>query len=221
MLRKELNLFTYKDLLEFYPLRHVDKTKVDKIASLTYSTDYAQVAGILTDMELLGDKRSKRLVAHIKDDTGMVELVWFQGISWVQKILQVGQQYLVFGKLSFFQNKPQLAHPEIENYTADNATGKSHLEPIYPSTEKLKAKGLNGRQLGKLTLTLLSLIQEKDIPDNLPDSVLQSLKFISRYQAVTRFLRTVKRCRFFLAWPADAARLQVAFPALDEDCAAF
>lgn len=66
MLRKELNLFTYKDLPEFYPLRHVDKTKVDKIASLTYSTDYAQVAGILTDMELLGDKRSKRLlVAHI------------------------------------------------------------------------------------------------------------------------------------------------------------
>ncbi|MBS1741712.1 MAG: ATP-dependent DNA helicase RecG [Bacteroidetes bacterium] len=183
MLRKELNLFTYKDLLEFYPLRHVDKTKVDKIASLTYSTDYAQVAGILTDMELLGDKRSKRLVAHIKDDTGMVELVWFQGISWVQKILQVGQQYLVFGKLSFFQNKPQLAHPEIENYTADNATGKSHLEPIYPSTEKLKAKGINGRVFSKFTAEVFKKITEKDLPENLPDSIIKKFKFIKRYDA--------------------------------------
>ena len=149
MLRKELKIFTFNDLLNYFPFRHVDKTKVDKIGELNYQTEYAQVAGKLIDCEIVGEKQGRRLVAHLKDDSGEIEMVWFQGINWIQKALQVGQHYLVFGKLGFFMNKAQFSHPEIETYTKENATGKSFLEPIYPSTEKLKIKGLNGRAIGK------------------------------------------------------------------------
>ena len=81
MLRKELEIFTFNDLLNYFPLRHVDKTKVDKIGTLNFNTDYAQVAGKITDIEIVGEKRSRRLVAHLQDETGEIELVWFQGIN--------------------------------------------------------------------------------------------------------------------------------------------
>jgi ATP-dependent DNA helicase RecG len=134
-------------------------------------------------MEIIGEKRARRLVAHLQDGTGEIEMVWFQGISWVQKNLQVGQQYLVFGKLGFFINKPQISHPEIEVFTPQKAEGKSYLEPVYPTTEKLKAKGLNGRAIGRLTYSLLQLLTEKDLPENLPSALIKKYKFISRFDA--------------------------------------
>ncbi len=205
MLRKELQIFTFNDLLNHFPFRHVDKTKVDKIGHLSYQNEYAQVAGKLMDLEIVGEKRGRRLVAHLQDDTGEIEMVWFQGINWIEKALQVGQHYLVFGKLGFFMNKAQFNHPEIETYTKENATGKSFLEPIYPSTEKLKIKGLNGRAIGKLTYNLLQLITEKDVPENLPTSILTKYKFISRYDAYRHihfpatekhFLHAIRRLKF-------------------------
>lgn len=183
LLHKELSIFTFKDLLEFYPFRHIDKTKVDKIKDIAYDADYTQVAGVLTDMSLAGEKRSQRLIAHVKDDTGIIELVWFRGISWVEKAIKPGQQYLVFGKVSFFNGKPQIAHPEIENFSPEKADGKSYLEPIYPSTEKLKAKNMTGRVIGKFTLELLQKLSENDLPENLPDSVIKKYKLIKRFDA--------------------------------------
>lgn len=132
---------------------------------------------------MLGEGRAKRLTARLQDDTGEVELVWFQGISWIQKAIEVGHQYLVFGKLGFFMGRPQIAHPEIENFTAQKTDGKNYLEPVYSTTEKLKAKGLNGRAIGKLTYALLQILTEKDLPENLPESVIKQYKFISRFNA--------------------------------------
>jgi ATP-dependent DNA helicase RecG len=183
LLRKELEIFTFKDLLEHYPFRHVDKTKIDKIAVLTPGTEYAQVAGKITHLEMLGEGRGKRLTAKLQDETGEMELVWFQGISWIQKAIEVGHQYLVFGRLGFFLGKPQISHPEIENFTTQKAEGKYYLEPVYSTTEKLKAKGLNGRAIGKLTYALLQILTEKDLPENLPESIIQQYKFISRFNA--------------------------------------
>lgn len=183
LLRKELHIFTFKDLLEHFPHRHIDKTHVDTIASLNHNTEYAQVAGILLDFEILGAQRSKRLVAHLKDQTGIIELVWFQGIGWVEKLLQVGKAYLIFGKVGFFMGKPQIAHPDLEVYTTQNASGKSHLEPIYPTTEKLKAKGLHAKAIGQLTQELFKQISEKDVSENLPANILQQYKLLGRYQA--------------------------------------
>lgn len=184
LLRKELQIFSFKDLLQHYPIRHIDKTKVDKISGIGPSTEYAQVAGILTDIALAGEKNTKRLIAHLKDESGIIELVWFQGISWVQKILVTGQQYIVFGRPGFFLGKPQIAHPEIENYTPEKAAGKSFLEPVYPTTEKLKAKGLTGRAIGALSLELLKKLSEKELPENLPNKIVEKYKLIKRYDAI-------------------------------------
>jgi ATP-dependent DNA helicase RecG len=185
-LKKELNIFTYKDLLEHFPFRHVDKTKVNLVEEISPLTEYIQVAGILSVPELIGDKRSKRLVARVKDASGSLELVWFQGITWIQKMLQPGQSYLVYGKVSFFQNTPQIVHPEIEAWAPANKDAqqvKSFLEPVYPTTEKLRARGLGGRQIGKLTQVLINQLHEKDIAENLPDNILRPAKLMGRFKA--------------------------------------
>ena len=183
LLKKDLSLHTFKDLLEFYPYRHLDKTQVSLISSITPQTEYIQVAGRLTNLEVTGEGHRKRMTAVLKDASGYLELIWFQGINWMQKTLVPGSEYLVFGKASFFLSVPQLTHPEIEPFTRDKADGKAFLEPVYSTTEKLKAKGLGGRQIAKLTAHLFSLLSEKDIPENLPDTVLEQQKFVSRYAA--------------------------------------
>ena len=183
LLKKELSIFTFGDLLEHYPLRHIDKTKINLIGDISSSSDYIQVAGTLIDKEMMGEKSSKRLIAHLKDKTGTLELCWFQGIHWVDKNVESGMQYLVFGKVSFFNGKVQITHPEIELWNPSVAEGKSHLEPVYPTTEKLKAKGLNGRQIAKLTSALMAILSEKDLAENISPVLLQKLNVVGRYAA--------------------------------------
>jgi ATP-dependent DNA helicase RecG len=172
LLKKELNVFFFQDLLELYPYRHVDRTKISPIQEINYQTEYIQSAGKLVSIELLGDKRSRRLVAELRDASGVLELVWFQGIHGVQKLLKLGGEYLVFGRTGFYQGRPQITHPEIELLAGGNA-GKEFLEPVYPSTEKLKIRGLGGREIGKLTKTLLGMLKEGDIPENMPEGVIR------------------------------------------------
>lgn len=182
-MKKELNIFTFNNLLNHFPNRRVDKTKVSFINEINFQTDYIQVAGKLTSVEVIGEKHAKRLVAYVQDKTGILELVWFQGINWIKKYLVEGNTYLLFGKTSFFNGKPQMVHPEIEVFTNEKSEGKAFLEPIYPTTEKLKAKGLSGRQIAKLTYALLSQLQATDIDENLPDEILKHLQLMPRYAA--------------------------------------
>jgi len=181
MLKKELNLYTFGDLLNHFPHRHIDKTQVTDIAKITPDQDFVQVRGVLMGMDTLGEKRAKRLVSQLRDATGQIELAWFQGINWVQKQLVEGQTYIVFGRVSFFNGRAQIVHPEIEPYVAATAGQKSVLEPVYPSTEKLKSRGLNGKQIGKLTQALFMQISERDLPENLPASLLNDQ--LSRWEA--------------------------------------
>lgn len=183
LLKKELNIFTFKDLLEHFPYRHVDKTKVSQIREVNPQMDYVQVAGKMVDLQVVGDKRAKRLVAQIRDQTGMMELVWFQGVNWIQKSLQPGLSYLVYGKIGLFGSTLQIVHPEIELWTPDKNSGKEFLEPVYPTTEKLKARSLGGRQLAKLTQVLFTHLRATDIPENLPAGILTRMKLMDRYQA--------------------------------------
>ncbi|RFM26091.1 ATP-dependent DNA helicase RecG [Deminuibacter soli] len=199
MLRKELSVFTFRDLLEHYPNRHLDKTKVNTIREINAQTEFIQVAGTLLNVSVLGEKRGRRLVAQLQDKTGILELTWFQGIQWVQKTLTAGQEYLVYGRTSVFNGKPQITHPEIELLRDTKADGKAFLEPVYPTTEKLKARGLNGRQIGKLTAALLPQISEKDLPENIPARILHHLNLPSRYHAVCA-----------LHFPANADQYQAA-----------
>lgn len=183
LLKKELSIYTFSDLLEHYPHRHIDKTQVHNISSISPATDFVQVVGILQQPALMGDKRARRLIAQLTDETGTLELAWFQGANWVQKNLVPGQKYLVFGKSGFFNGKPQMVHPEIEIFTPAKEGGKDYLEPVYPATEKLKARGLNGRQLAKLTYQLFSMIKPADIPENLPAGIIADYKLMNRYEA--------------------------------------
>ncbi len=183
MLRKDLNIHTFNDLLNHFPFRHVDKTKVDTIDSLNMQDEYAYVAGKLLSLDMLGEGRGRRLVGKLKDNTGVIEVVWFQGINYVEKIMHVGQQYLVFGKLGFFMGSPQIAHPEIENFSPQKLAGKPSLEPIYPCTEKLKARGINGSSIGKFTAELFLKITEKDIVENLPKQMIEQYKLMNRFEA--------------------------------------
>ena len=183
LLKKELQIHTFSDLLEHFPLRHIDKTIVGLIKDIRPDTDTIQVAGTLLFSEIVGAGRSKRLVAQVRDRSGILELTWFQGISWVTKLLEPGTTYLIFGKTSFFNGKPQIVHPEIEVFVPAVAGGKPHLEPVYPSTEKLKARGLNGRQLAKLTAQLFQQIRSSDIPENIPEAILQKYQLTSRATA--------------------------------------
>ena len=193
ILKKELNIFTFNDLLNHFPHRHVDKTKVNFIKDIHPETDYIQVAGTLHNIDVIGIRKGRRMVATLRDKTGSLELAWFQGISWLQKYLQGGQEYLVFGRVTYFQGRPQIVHPEMVTAEKVDARpdgpvgrGKSFLEPIYPTTEKLRTKALGGRQIGKLTEGMMKLISEKDIPENLPDSILQKLKLINRFRAYSQ-----------------------------------
>jgi ATP-dependent DNA helicase RecG len=156
-------------------------------------------------VEVTGGKGAKRLTAQLKDQSGFLDLTWFQGITWVQKMLQEGQSYLVYGKSGFFKGQPQIIHPEIEILTQEKKDGKSFLEPVYPATEKLKTRGLGGRQIGKLTQVLLAMLNERDIPENLPAAVIKQLKLVDRFTAyrhihfppsLTAYDEAVKRLKF-------------------------
>ena len=205
LLKKELGIFTFKDLLEHFPFRHIDKTIVTPIIDLGANTDWVQVSGKITGLEIVGDKRSKRLVAELTDATGYIELVWFQGISWIQKSLVTGQRYLVYGKVSYFNGKAQISHPEMDPVIQEVKDTRNFLEPVYASTEKLKARGLGGRQLAKLTHTLFTIIQERDVPENLPLPIITMMKLMPRYRAFstihfpsapTHFEEAVRRLKF-------------------------
>ena len=183
LLKKELSIFTFGDLLSHFPFRHIDRTQLNTVNEINAATEYVQIAGVLLSFETMGQKQGKRLVAELKDKTGVIELIWFQGLGWVQKLLQTGHSYLVYGRVSFFNNQPQIVHPEIEILLPEQPVAKRYLEPVYPTTEKLKAKGLGGRQLSKLTQALLSQIHEHNIPEILPDDILCQLNLISRFHA--------------------------------------
>ncbi len=183
LLKKELAIFTFHDLLHHFPYRHLDKTKITKIRDLNAASDFAQVQGRLMSVETLGERSSKRMVAYIKDDTGVLELTWFKGWNWIEKTLQEHENYTAFGRVSFFMGKPQIVHPELELVKSQVNGAKNHLEPIYPATEKLKARNLGGRQIGKLTETLFAILSARDIPENLPASMLNKLRLMPRFEA--------------------------------------
>lgn len=164
-----------------------------------------QALGKITSIETLGERRGRRLVATLYDGTGELELVWFQGINWIEKMLQVGARLRVFGKAGFFMNTPQISHPEIELVTEEKIETRNFLEPVYASTEKLKARSLGGRQMAQLTYTLLNLLSEKDIPENIPASILEKFRLVKRFDAfknihfpanLSDYENAVKRIKF-------------------------
>src|SRR6202012_1866070 len=150
MLKKELQIFTYNDLLSFYPFRYVDRSKFYKIKDIREDLPYVQLKGKIIRTELLGEKFTKRFVAYLKDDTGIIELVWFQGAKWLEGKFKPDTEYIVLGKPSEFRGKYNLAHPDVDLASDESIKLNSVLQPVYPSTEKLKSKGLDSKGILKL-----------------------------------------------------------------------
>jgi ATP-dependent DNA helicase RecG len=185
MLQKELGIFTFGDLLQHYPFRYIDKTKFHRISDITADTyDSVQLRGILRRVEVIGDGHKRRLVAKFRDPSGALDLVWFKGIHFIEKQLVVGAEYVVYGKAAFFGGQPNIAHPEIELVTPNNTELAPTMDAVYPTTEKLKGKGLDPKGIRKLIEMLLKELTEEDVAENLPDYVVKKLRFPSRLEAL-------------------------------------
>src|SRR5690606_29224109 len=155
ILKAELNIHTFGDLLKHYPFRYIDRTRFHKINQLHPDMAAAQVIGRLVHIEEVGERRGKRLVGHFRDDTGTMELVWFQSISWLKKSLQVGAAYTIYGKPNIFNNQLSMTHPEMEAYKpAAPQQGNLSLQPVYNTTEKLRKFALDSKGIQKLQAAL-------------------------------------------------------------------
>ncbi len=159
-----MEIFTFEDLLRHFPYKHIDRTRFYKIREIQPELPYVQVLARLKHKEIIGEKHTKRLVAQVQDDTGTMELVWFQGIRWVEKYLTVDKAYILFGKPGSFNGRPQMAHPEMEPYSpgALSQKGNLTLQPAYSSTEKLKQFGLDSKGIQKLVAALLEQQQQRN-----------------------------------------------------------
>ncbi len=160
LLQKELRLFTFGDLIQYYPFRHEDRTRFYKVIEVAGSIDEItvgiQIKGTITGFQTIGTGFKKRLVGTLKDETGSLELVWFQRISWVLDKIKLNTPYIVFGKPNLYGNRISIAHPEIEAITSGNERG-GYLHPVYNVTEKLKARHIDSKTISKLMAVLLPL----------------------------------------------------------------
>ncbi|MES2061427.1 MAG: ATP-dependent DNA helicase RecG [Bacteroidota bacterium] len=200
VLKKELQIYNFEDLLRHFPYKYIDRTRFYKIKDIQPDMPYVQVLARITQKEILGEKHTKRLIVQAKDDTGFIELAWFQGIKWVEKMLVPGKVYVIFGKPGFFNGKTQMSHPEMELYNpgAQQQKGNLTLQPAYNSTEKLKQFTLDSKGLQKLIAGLLEQTA-RDIHENLPAYILNRFKLTGRQESYRN-----------IHFPNDASQLKEA-----------
>jgi ATP-dependent DNA helicase RecG len=182
LLKKELRIFTYGDLLMHYPFRYIDRSKIHTIAELRESMPNIQLKGKIIKFEEKGQKRDKRLIAHFQDETGVIELVWFKGIRWVRSGVKLHTEYIVFGNPSAFKGKFNIVHPEMD-MQEENQQFTAGLQAVYHATELLNAKGLSSRAIGKLIKGLLPLLKNH-LEETLSASLVEKLNLPTRVRAL-------------------------------------
>ena len=185
LLNQELSIFNFGDLIQYYPYRHEDRTIFHKITELNEQMPAAQIKGRLREWSLAGEGSKKRLVAVFSDGTGVMELVWFQSISWFEKNLRPNAEYIVYGKPIAFGNKWSITHPEIDLLTAEKAHG-GYWQPVYSLTEKLKRKFIDSKAISKMMRTLLE-VSRPHLAETLPAELIQKYRMVSKADAVWNF----------------------------------
>ncbi|MHB1277364.1 MAG: ATP-dependent DNA helicase RecG [Bacteroidia bacterium] len=185
LLRTELNIHRFRDLLEHYPFRYVDRSRIYKIAEIDIDFAYVQVKGRVFDIKLVGEKRGRRLSAKFNDGTDTMELVWFQGIAGVQKNIMPNKDYVIFGKPGLFGKNLSMAHPEMILWDDFNNEKVQGLQPVYSTTEKLKNRFLDSRGIQKLIYALLTDPAFK-VKEIFPSSMLNPLRLMDRREAFIR-----------------------------------
>jgi ATP-dependent DNA helicase RecG len=183
LLQKELSLFTFHDLLFHFPYRHIDRSKVYKIKELHADMPYIQVKGMLSNLRTLGSKGAERVVAELRDETGMVELVWFQGHKWIKDSLKANQVYLAFGKPNAFNNQISIVHPNLDD--PEDAANKKylHIMPLYNCTERMKTRGIDAKTIMKWINTLL-LDPRLQMEETLSRNIIEEHNLLGRLQAL-------------------------------------
>ncbi len=196
--RMELGILTWEDLLMHYPFRYVDKSQVQKVRDVKSDAVAVQLQGTIVRLTELGEARAKRLVGIFQDETGTMELVWFKGARWLKSSLPLNKPCLVYGKPTEFKGKFNIAHPEVEEIESSRMAAGVGLKPVYSTTEKMSNRGLNSNVIGKLTLQLCEEVRN-EIPEVLPQELIQQYKLISRAEALVQ-----------LHAPANAEKLEQA-----------
>lgn len=180
LLKKEIGIFSFDDLLHYYPFRYVDRSRFHKISELLDLNGYAQLKGRIVGVSETGLGRKKRLTAKFQDETGMIDLVWFKGASWIKNSLRINEEMVVYGKPTPFQGRWNIPHPEMSKPTSENSTG---FQPVYSSTEKLSAHGLHTKGIEKLVKSLLEQIQGQ-VEEFLPADLLIEHRLMNREEAL-------------------------------------
>jgi len=181
LLQTELGIFTFNDLLQHYPFRYLDRSTYHKIKDLPYVDNYVQIKGVIHSIKEIGTGRGKKMFARFSDETGSIDLVWFQGFQWIKPNLKLNTEYQVFGRAKIYGSSWNIPHPELT--LLSEITNKSGLQAFYNSTEKLNAKGLHSKGIEKLVGALLPQFQGK-LSENLPDWMIQEHHLISREAAL-------------------------------------
>lgn len=184
VLKKELRIFTFGDLLEHYPFRYIDKTQLHTVSGIDADTSVVQLRGYISNIQLMGEARKKRLTAWFRDKTGRIQLVWFKGASYMKNYVQEGKEYLVYGKPNAFNHIFSLPHPELELIDdVQQISLSNRIQPVYSSTDKLTRFNLDSKGIYRLIQTLFTKIKASDLPENLPESVRKSYGLIPRFEA--------------------------------------
>lgn len=184
LFKKEFSIVTYNDLLNYYPYRHIDKSTIYYIRDLKSEGGFLQFKGKISSFEIIGEKRSRRLVANFTDNTGTIKLVWFNSLKWIENLLKEKQEFIVFGKPTLFNKSWNITHPELlDPSTQAQSSVSLSFQPLYNTSDIAKRGGLDSRSISKLIITLLGQIQDV-IPESLPDQMLSQFKLISKKDAL-------------------------------------
>ncbi|MCW0482099.1 ATP-dependent DNA helicase RecG [Gaoshiqia sediminis] len=182
LLKKELRIFTFRDLLYYFPYKYIDRTKFHKVSEINANQAYIQVKGRIKHFDLHGEARKQRLSAVFYDETGSLDLIWFSGIKYIRENLKPGQEYVAFGKPSVFNGRVNLIHPELEGAEKEQIT-TGVLQAYYNTTETLKKRFLTTRAINKLQYNLAIQIDGK-IYETLPPHVREKLKLLPLNQSL-------------------------------------
>lgn len=183
LLKKELGIHTFQDLINLFPNRYLDRTRYYKISELQKTSAEVQIIGKITHIKTVEQKRGKRLVATFIDETGKMELVWFRGVKWIRENLKLNEPYVIFGRVNWFKDHFSMPHPEMELKEEHEKSLRSAMQAVYPSTEKLNSRGITNRVINKL-MQQLFLESKNSFGESLSNSVINSLKLLPKNEAL-------------------------------------
>jgi ATP-dependent DNA helicase RecG len=185
VLKAELGIRTWEDLLEYFPFRYIDRSQITRIADIQTDAANVQLIGQIVSTREIGIGNGKRLTAIFRDDSGDIELVWFKALKWLVQSLKLNQQYVLYGRPTEFKGRYNITHPELELLEDARITQGSELKPVYNTTQKCTAKGLHSNGIAKLTRQLIEDAKPV-VSENLPDYILERFKLMPRSEAISQ-----------------------------------